>query len=153
MRLAAARLALLAVMALGVAFGTEPISLVARARRSRVARSQRSRFDVRLPRVLLGGVAGGGLAIVGVAFQAILRNPLAEPYMLGVSGGAALGATVAIVVGADGADARCGASLFPLAAFAGGLGATALVYALARVGSGVSAPGQAGRRSCSRGSS
>src|SRR6516165_6492709 len=56
----------------------------------------------RLPRVLLGAVAGAGLAAVGAAFQAVLRNPLAEPYVLGVSGGAALGATLALVGGAAG---------------------------------------------------
>ena len=61
---------------------------------------------------LLGALAGGGLAAVGVAFQAVLRNPLAEPYVLGVSGGAALGATVAIAFGAAAAS-LLGASARP----------------------------------------
>jgi iron complex transport system permease protein len=63
--------------------------------------------------------------------QALLRNPLAEPYTLGVSGGAALGATVAILAGLRGLTVL-GAALVPIAALAGGLGATLLVYALAR---------------------
>jgi iron complex transport system permease protein len=88
-------------------------------------------LDARLPRVLLGVVAGGGLAVVGVAFQTVLRNPLAEPYVLGVSGGAALGATIAILAGIT-STTILGASLVPLAALLGGLGATAIVYWLAR---------------------
>ena len=95
-------------------------------------------LEARLPRVLLGAVAGGGLAMVGVAFQAVLRNPLAEPYVLGVSGGAALGATLAILPGVTGAT-MLGASVVPLAALVGGLAATALVYGLARGGAGMSA--------------
>ena len=59
-------------------------------------------LGLRLPRVVLGAIAGSGLAAVGVVFQAVLRNPLAEPYVLGVSGGAALGATLAILAGLGG---------------------------------------------------
>jgi len=66
-----------------------------------------------------------------VAFQAVLRTPLAEPYVLGVSGGAAFGATLAIVLGLGGAT-MLGAPLLPLVALAGGMGATMLVYSLAR---------------------
>ena len=88
----------------------------------------------RLPRVLLGAVAGAGLAAVGAAFQAILRNPLAEPYVLGVSGGAALGATVAIVLGGSLLAGMLGAAGVPAAAFAGGLVATAIVWSLVRAG-------------------
>jgi iron complex transport system permease protein len=87
----------------------------------------------RLPRVLLGVVAGAGLAGTGAAFQTVLRNPLADPYLLGVSGGAALGATLAIAVfGSVGLAASTFA--VPGAAFAGGAAATALVWALARAG-------------------
>jgi iron complex transport system permease protein len=68
---------------------------------------------------------------VGVAFQALLRNPLAEPYVLGVSGGAALGATVAIALGL-GVGTLLGAALIPAAAFMGGGAATALVYGVAK---------------------
>lgn len=89
--------------------------------------------DYRLPRVLLGVVAGAGLAGVGAAFQGTLRNPLAEPYVLGVSGGAALGATVAIASGL-GAATFIDAAAVPAAAFAGGAAATAIVWALVRAG-------------------
>ncbi len=59
-------------------------------------------WDVRMPRIVLGTVVGAALAGCGVVFQAILRNPLAEPYTLGVSGGGALGASLAIVLGIGG---------------------------------------------------
>jgi iron complex transport system permease protein len=88
-------------------------------------------FRFRLPRVVLAAVAGGGLAAVGVAFQALLRNPLAEPYVLGVSGGAAVGATFVIALGVTTAT-WLGAALVPLAALLGGIGATVLVYGVAR---------------------
>ncbi|MEO8876104.1 MAG: iron ABC transporter permease, partial [Polyangiaceae bacterium] len=88
-------------------------------------------FEARLPRVLLGVIAGGGLAAVGLAFQTVLRNPLAEPFILGVSGGAALGATIALLFGLS-ALTLLGASLVPFAALLGGLAATALVAAVAR---------------------
>ncbi|MFG2430557.1 FecCD family ABC transporter permease [Streptomyces sp. NPDC048590] len=87
-------------------------------------------LDVRAPRVLLGAVTGAGLAVVGTALQALVRNPLAEPYLLGVSSGASLGAVSVIVFGVS--------FLGPLslsgAAFAGALGALVLVYATARTG-------------------
>ncbi len=88
-------------------------------------------FEVRLPRIALAALAGAGLSVVGVAFQALLRNPLAEPYVLGVSGGSALGATLTIALGV-GATTVLGATLLPVMALFGGLGATVLVYALAR---------------------
>jgi iron complex transport system permease protein len=119
-------------VAFAVLFGNEPVSLV-RAVTVPDSIDHAIVMEARLPRVLLGAVAGGGLALVGVAFQSILRNPLAEPYVLGVSGGAAVGATAAILVGLTGATVY-GASLVPLAALAGGLGATAIVYSLARSG-------------------
>ena len=85
---------------------------------------------MRLPRVLLAAIAGAGLSLVGAAFQAMLKNPLAEPYVLGVSGGAALGATVAIAAGIETASIL-GAAVVPGAALLGGLGATFLVYGVA----------------------
>lgn len=88
-------------------------------------------FGLRLPRVLLAIVAGGGLAVVGAAFQAMLRNPLAEPYVLGVSGGAALGATIAIALGAQ-AVGLLAAAVVPAAALVGGIAATFLVYVIAQ---------------------
>jgi iron complex transport system permease protein len=87
---------------------------------------------VRLPQVLLAVITGAGLAAVGAAFQTVLRNPLAEPYVLGVSGGAALGATIALVLG--GGVGLLGAAGVPAAAFVGGGLATALVWSLAVAG-------------------
>ena len=89
-------------------------------------------FRLRLARTALGVVAGAGLSTAGVIFQAILRNPLAEPYVLGVSSGAGLGAALAIVLGLSAA----GAWTLPATAFAGALGTILLVYALARTPSG-----------------
>lgn len=59
-------------------------------------------WELRIPRIFTAGVVGAALAVCGVVFQAILRNPLAEPYTLGVSGGGALGATIAILLGISG---------------------------------------------------
>ncbi|MER6366223.1 iron ABC transporter permease [Kitasatospora sp. NPDC001527] len=87
-------------------------------------------LDVRAPRVLLGALAGAGLAAVGTALQALVRNPLAEPYLLGVSSGASLGAVAVIVFGA----ALSGRLSLSAAAFAGALGALLLVYTTARAG-------------------
>ncbi|MFC1628102.1 FecCD family ABC transporter permease [Gemmatimonadota bacterium] len=56
-------------------------------------------FDVRLPRVLLAAILGGALTVAGIVFQALLRNPLADPYILGVSGGASLGGVTALLLG------------------------------------------------------
>lgn len=117
-------------LALGVSFGTEPRSL-ASALFDPASMDREIIFDVRLPRVLLGALSGAGLACVGAAFQAVLRNPLAEPYVLGVSGGAALGATLVMAVGVSAAG-LAGAVILPGAALLGGLVATALVYGVAR---------------------
>lgn len=116
-------------IALGVSFGTEPISLV-RAVTDASSLDHVIVFDVRLPRVILGVVAGAGLSIVGVALQALLRNPLAEPYVLGVSGGASVGATFAILLGISSLTSF-GASIIPVFGLGGGLAATALVHMLA----------------------
>jgi iron complex transport system permease protein len=88
-------------------------------------------LELRLPRIALAALIGGGLAASGAAFQALLRNPLAEPYVLGVSGGAAVGAVAALVLGV-----RPGAAWsLPFAAFGGALLAIALVFWIAsRVG-------------------
>ncbi len=72
-------------------------------------------FDVRLPRILTAAVVGGGLAVSGVVFQGILLNPLADPYTLGVSAGAAFGASLAILLNIG----LLGTYSIPLAAFAG----------------------------------
>ncbi|MGW3384407.1 FecCD family ABC transporter permease [Streptomyces albogriseolus] len=86
--------------------------------------------DVRAPRVLLGAVTGAGLAVIGTALQALVRNPLAEPYLLGVSSGASLGAVSVIVFGVS----LFGPVSLSMAAFLGALGALLLVYATARTG-------------------
>jgi iron complex transport system permease protein len=130
----AAAIGLLVVVGIALAFGTEPVSLV-RAFADPSSLDRTIIVAARLPRVLLGVVAGGGLAMAGVAFQATLRNPLAEPYVLGVSGGAALGATLVILLGVTGTS-LLGASIMPLAAFGGGLLATLLVYSLAGAAGG-----------------
>jgi iron complex transport system permease protein len=85
-------------------------------------------FVARLPRVLAAALVGGGLALAGVVFQALLRNPLASPDTLGVSAGAALGAMLAITFHAD--FSMLGVSAVPLASFAGSLGALVIVYGL-----------------------
>ncbi len=83
-------------------------------------------FSVRLPRIIFAGIVGAALALGGVVFQALLRNPLADPYILGISGGAALGAIIGIVAGA-------GAFYLgvPLLAFIGALATVFLVFAVA----------------------
>ncbi len=89
-------------------------------------------LDLRLPRVLLAATVGAGLAGAGTVFQGLLRNPLADPYVIGVSAGAAFGATVAITGGLT--AGLWGLAATPLLAFAGAVAATVLVYALARRG-------------------
>ncbi|MDY7219323.1 iron chelate uptake ABC transporter family permease subunit [Denitrificimonas sp. JX-1] len=90
--------------------------------------------QVRLPRALLGLSVGAVLALSGVAMQGLFRNPLADPGLIGVSSGAALGAAVAIVGGAllGGIDEAWSPYILSLCAFAGGLVITALVYRLGR---------------------
>jgi iron complex transport system permease protein len=86
-------------------------------------------LQVRFPRVALSVIVGAGLAAAGTVFQGIFRNPMADPYIIGVSAGAALGATVAIVSGLTFVVAGVGA--ITILAFAGALGVTLLVYRLA----------------------
>jgi iron complex transport system permease protein len=89
-------------------------------------------FEVRLPRVVTAALVGAALSTAGVLFQALLRNPLADPYAIGTSGGAAMGAALGMTV-----LARFGSTIdsaVPLLAFVGAVGTTALVYSLARVG-------------------
>jgi iron complex transport system permease protein len=86
-------------------------------------------FVARLPRTLAGALVGSTLAAAGVVFQGLLRNPLATPFTLGVSAGAALGAMIAITFGVS--LSWLGAPVAPLASFAGSLVAVAVVYSLA----------------------
>jgi iron complex transport system permease protein len=85
-------------------------------------------FVARLPRVLAAALVGSALALAGVVFQALLRNPLASPDTLGVSAGASLGAMMAITFGFD--FSLLGVTAVPLASFTGSFGALAIVYGL-----------------------
>ena len=83
-------------------------------------------FSVRLPRIIFAGIVGASLSLGGVVFQAMLRNPLADPYILGISGGSALGAIAGIIIGAS--------SFYlgiPLLAFCGALATVFLVFVVA----------------------
>ncbi|MEZ4412683.1 MAG: iron ABC transporter permease [Gemmatimonadales bacterium] len=82
---------------------------------------------LRMPRVLLAFLVGGALSVAGASLQALVRNPLADPYLVGLSGGAGLGAVLAIALHLGGVWA------VPIAAFAGALGAVAIVYRLSVV--------------------
>lgn len=84
-------------------------------------------FEIRIPRVLLAAIVGATLAVSGLTFQTLLRNPLADPFILGVSGGAACGAAIATALGL----ARL-PMVLPLVAFAGACLATGAVFLLAR---------------------
>jgi iron complex transport system permease protein len=89
-------------------------------------------FEIRFPRVVLAGVVGMALAVCGAVYQAIFRNPLADPYLIGVSSGASFGATLAIYFIWN--FAWGGFNSISIAAFIGALLATAAIYGLARVG-------------------
>ncbi|HEX7593908.1 MAG TPA: iron chelate uptake ABC transporter family permease subunit, partial [Anaerolineae bacterium] len=89
-------------------------------------------WQLRLPRVLGAAMVGAALATAGVLFQGLLRNPMADPYLLGTSGGAALAATVALLVPFS--FGILGFTLVPIAAFVGALLAVLLVYNIARIG-------------------
>jgi iron complex transport system permease protein len=84
--------------------------------------------DIRLPRLILAVLVGAALAVAGTAMQGFFQNPMADPYVVGVSSGAALGATLGMVLHIDFWIA--GLSATPVFAFAGALGTTFLVYAL-----------------------
>jgi iron complex transport system permease protein len=85
-------------------------------------------LGIRLPRVILGALVGAGLGTAGALLQALLQNPLADPFVLGVSGGAALGGVAALALGAGFGVLSL---TVPVAAFVGALGATGLLYAIA----------------------
>jgi len=84
-------------------------------------------LEIRLPRVVLGVLVGGGLAVAGSVFQALLRNPLAEPYILGISGGSGAGAVLVLALGL----VSLSSAFLPAAAFAGALLAILLVFRVA----------------------
>ena len=124
---------LLLAIACGIAFGSvtlAPAELWRALAGSGTSTATSIVRDVRLPRVALGALVGAGLGMSGAALQGTLRNPLAEPYLLGVSGGAAVGAVLAVVlVGAHGL-------MVPVAAFAGAVTAVVVVMVVARAAGG-----------------
>ena len=121
--------AVIATLGLGLAAGTVPLSpeAVWAGLWHADAGSAAIVRDLRAPRVLLAFAVGGSLAVAGAALQAMVRNPLAEPYLLGLSGGAGLGAVIAIATRAAGTWA------VPIAAFVGAGTAVILVYRLSLV--------------------
>lgn len=92
-------------------------------------------WELRVPRVVLGGLVGSMLATAGAGYQGVFRNPLADPYLLGVAAGAGLGATLVIATGLG-----TGGVLLTFAAFTGGIVAVIAAYALGRSGGGASSP-------------
>ncbi len=92
-------------------------------------------WDIRFPRALLAMMVGAGLAMVGASLQAVTRNPLADPHLLGISSGSAFGAILALLH----TGLFLGLLTVPLLAFAGALGATAIVLAVSRIADATSA--------------
>jgi len=137
--LAAGLLAVLGAVAASSSVGAQPISISAAL--AGVEPDRSILLGLRVPRALLAAVVGCGLAAAGTALQALLRNPLAEPFVLGVSGGAALGGSLVLLAAASlgglptGAGAVLGGAP-PVAAgaVAGALLATVLVFGLGRIG-------------------
>jgi len=138
LRLALAALMVVLVIAflIGLSVGYQPLDLAA-IKSDPIASAVF--FRLRLPRVLMAGLVGASLAMVGAALQALFRNPLADPFTLGVSGGASLGASIAIAFGLG--LNLAGVPLIFVAAFAGGAMSVLLVYRLARSGGGIMLPG------------
>ncbi|WP_035719387.1 FecCD family ABC transporter permease [Gordonia shandongensis] len=133
---------------LGVVIGSAELSLgtVARAVGSRLGLvggvdvlDEHIVVDLRLPRVVGAAVIGAGLAVCGAVLQSLTGNPLADPYILGMSGGASLGAVLVLSTGL-GMGAIAGSSVVSLAAFVGALGALLLVFAIAVTRGGVLMP-------------
>jgi iron complex transport system permease protein len=88
-------------------------------------------MQMRLPRIVLAALAGAGLSAAGLGLQGLFRNPLVDPFVLGISGGAALGAGVVLLLNLP--QRLAGVSLMPLVAFSGALLTVALVYRLGQV--------------------
>jgi iron complex transport system permease protein len=89
-------------------------------------------LDIRLPRIILAGLVGAALAIAGATYQGLFRNPLADPYLIGVAQGASLGAVIGFLLPA--AWNLTGIGIIPVFAFIGAIAATVIVYLLARRG-------------------
>ncbi len=120
--------ALIFAFIISLSLGSEHISLANILLGSLSREQEVIIFGLRLPRIILAIGSGAALAMAGAAFQALLRNPLADPYVLGVSSGAALGAIVGIMFASQFSLAR------PLLSFAGAATATFVVYLLGRRG-------------------
>lgn len=134
---------LFVVVVIALKFGAVPVSLYALGRDLlRVVIGQSSQIssdygliveNIRLPRILLGIIVGASLSVAGTSFQALLRNPLADPYVLGVSSGAALGAILALILQPHVAFSPAFAALLtPLGAFLGAAATVTAVYFLGR---------------------
>ena len=93
-------------------------------------------WDIRLPRVVTSGLVGGSLALAGATYQGIFRNPLADPYLLGIAGGAGLGATIVLTTKIP--PVMGGFSILPIAAFIGAVIAGLISYSISRRSSGIS---------------
>jgi iron complex transport system permease protein len=136
-------LVLLVVVAVALKLGAVPVSLYGLGRdflqlvlgHARALSSDYNMIviEIRLPRILLSIVVGASLAVAGTSFQALLRNPLADPYVLGVSSGAAVGAIVALIVEPYlGLPTALAALFTPIGAFIGAAFTIAAVYFLGR---------------------
>jgi iron complex transport system permease protein len=134
---------LFVAVVIALKFGAVPVSLYALGRDLlRVIFGQSSQIssdyglivvNIRLPRILLGIIVGASLSVAGTSFQALLRNPLADPYVLGVSSGAALGAILALIVEPHlTLSPALAALLTPMGAFLGAAATITVVYFLGR---------------------
>lgn len=132
--MAVCTLVLAAAFAAALAFGEQPIAWAEVTTPGSTAHTLF--FALRLPRVVLAALVGLALASSGAMLQSLLRNPLADPFVLGVSGGAALGATVALALGVTAVTVVPGVSPASAFALAGALGATLLVLAVGRLAGG-----------------
>jgi iron complex transport system permease protein len=128
--LGACALALAVVLVLAATLGEQPLWGLD------LSTARRILFDVRLPRVACAALVGASLAASGAALQALTRNPLADPFVLGVSGGSALGATLALALGLSGLALLPGLDATSFFALCGAFSATALVMAVGRLSRG-----------------
>ncbi len=126
--------ALVICLCLGISFGAGHVALTDLLPGNSLNSVERAiLYEVRLPRVLIAGLLGGALTVAGVVFQALLRNPLADPYVLGVSGGASIGGVVAITLGLGTVAGGLGSMIVPACAFLGALGTLLLIEMIATV--------------------
>jgi iron complex transport system permease protein len=121
--------AILASLALG-SVRIDPMTILRSLAGGADSRTAAILWEIRLPRILMAVLAGAALSSAGTAFQAVLRNPLADPYILGISGGAALGAILAVTSGFE--ERLPGWPIRPLAAFAGACLTVAAIFWLSR---------------------